>query len=284
MSTKESAKDHAILADLLRCRPTAKRLILSLLSQPNLRNIEIKQLIKWGDLFGHDSSTIRVEAGRLTKQRILDNHQRGMYSIGKEGIFLQRTAAGWRTIQNRIGPWQGDWLCLHIAHLGRSHKPTVRMRDRAFHLMGFKKLVAGLWCRPNNFIAPLRDTYERLVELGLEPDAILLKMDKALLTPQHNPLTLWPRCVTEKQYRRVINVLTHSQNRLNQLDQTAAMRESFLVGEYAIRQINADPLLPDEMINTDLRHQMITAMKAYDRYSHPLWVQFLENNLIMGHD
>lgn len=267
---------------LLRKRPSAKRLILSVLSQPNLYETHIGQLIRWGGLFNHAPATIRVTAGRLTKQRLLDSTDRGIYRIAKAGEALQQTAAAWTSILDRIGEWDGQWLCIHTAHLGRSDKTAIRARERAFRLMGFERLVSGLWCRPANLTEQASESLHRLIALGLEPDAVLLHMKDSNLCASVDPFSLWQRDRLEARYREMIDLLEASQLRLEQLDMAAAMRESFLVGEHVIRQINADPLLPEEMIDASLREQMIAKMQSYDAYCHPLWVQF--RDYIVEHD
>ncbi|MEP2989497.1 MAG: hypothetical protein ABJN65_05630 [Parasphingorhabdus sp.] len=272
--------DPAAISALLKNRPSAKRLILSVLSQPNLHETHIGQLVRWGGLFGHAPATIRVTAGRLTKQDLLENTGRGIYRIGKTGEALQKTAAAWTSILNRVGDWDGEWLCIHTAHLGRSDKTAVRARERAFRLMGFEQLVTGLWCRPANLIEQASVSLSRLIALGLERNGVLLHMNDANICAEVDPFALWPRQTLEAQYRKVIDLLNASQQRLTQLDMGAAMRESFLVGEHVIRQINADPLLPKEMIDTSLREQMVTAMRSYDAYCHPLWVQFRDHKLV----
>lgn len=271
--------DPTDISSLLENRPSAKRLILSVLSQPNLYETHIRQLVRWGGLFDHEPATIRVTAGRLTKQGLLENTDRGIYRTGKAGEALQKTAAAWTSILDRIGEWDRQWLCIHTAHLGRSDKTALRARERAFRLMGFEQLVPGLWCRPANLTEQTSVSLNRLIALGLERGAVLLYMKEANICSEVDVFALWPRERLEAQYRKMIDLLEASQLRLEQLDMGPAMRESFLVGEHVIRQINADPLLPKEMIDISLREQMVATMQSYDAYCHPLWVQFRDHSL-----
>jgi len=263
----------------LNHRPSAKRLILSVLSQPNIQELHIRQLIKWGDLFDHRSATIRVEAGRLTKQCLLETTSRGVYKIGTAGDVLKQTASAWDSIADQVGEWNGGWLCIHTAHLGRSDKSALQARERAFRLMGFEQLVTGLWCRPDNLIAAASATFVRLIQFGLEPDAILVRMEAANNCNTIDPHALWPRKPLESNYRGMIELMEDSRERLGNLDMGQAMRQSFLVGEHVIRQINADPLLPSEMVDTDLRNKMIAGMKRYSAHCHPIWAQFLDQSV-----
>ncbi len=47
-------------------KPTAKRLVLSLLAAPRLPEVSIAMLIRWGELFDIDAATMSVTVGRLT--------------------------------------------------------------------------------------------------------------------------------------------------------------------------------------------------------------------------
>ncbi|MEO9918952.1 MAG: hypothetical protein ABJF89_07660 [Parasphingorhabdus sp.] len=248
-----------------------------MLSQPNLSEMPVGQLIRWGSLFDHAPATIRVTAGRLMKQGLLESTDRGIYRIGQVGKALQETAAAWISILDRIGAWDGQWLCVHTSHLGRTDKTAVRTRERAFRLMGFEQLVAGLWCRPANLVEPASVSLNRLIALGLERGAVLLHMQGADMCADVDAHRLWLREPREDQYRKMIGLLEASQQRLAHLDLGSAMQESFLVGEHVIRQINADPLLPEEMIDTALRMQMISTMQSYDAHCHPLWVAFRDH-------
>jgi phenylacetic acid degradation operon negative regulatory protein len=89
---------------------------------------------------------------------------------------------------------------------------------------------------------------------------------------------LWPRKQIEAGYRRAIGALQKSTRRLQGMDRRDAARETFLVGEAVIRRINADPLLPDEMIDADLRRQMIGDMVRYNRLGRSVWGDFYQQS------
>ncbi len=255
-------------------RLTPKRLILSLLSVPSMAEVRVGHLIDWGRLFGFDPAAIRVAVGRLVRQGLIRSVARGSYSIGPEGRLIAETASRWARAEAQVGPWSGEWIIVHTSHLGRTNKSALRARERSFRLTGFGEWVTGLWCRPANYREPLDRTRDRLVSLGLEPDAVVLC---AVDIPGSGPGDrdrLWPREQLEAGYRSAIGTLRHSARRLHTLDQRDAARESFLVGEAVIRQINADPLLPDRMIDTKLRRQMIGEMVQYNRLGRSVWGEF----------
>ena len=262
-----------ILADY----PSSNRLLLSLFSQPNLTHMSIKQLIAWGALFAHESATIRVAAGRLVKQRLLAAQQRGHYTAGTTNKSINQLAATWRHSQERVASWKGGWLSVYTAHLGRTCKQSIRLRERAFRLTGFKPLEKNLWCRPDNLIETTDATFTRLVDIGLEENAILMRVDHFNDNLATSPLSLWSPQQLEKTYGLLVSLMEKSAARLVDLDVKQATKESFLIGEHVIRHINQDPLLPEEMLDVSARQNLLTTMVEYDRICHPIWHEFLYN-------
>jgi phenylacetic acid degradation operon negative regulatory protein len=88
---------------------------------------------------------------------------------------------------------------------------------------------------------------------------------------------LWPIGQIESAYHHTTKLMVDSSAKVRGLDVHAAVRETFLVGESVIREINADPLLPDEMINAKLRGEMISQMKLYNELGRSVWQQFHAN-------
>lgn len=267
--------DSDYYTQLLSDYPSSNRLLLSLFSQPNLKHMTIKQLIAWGELFEHEPATIRVAAGRLVKQGFLLAQKRGSYSIGKTDETIRQLASTWRHSLARVEQWEGGWLCVYTAHLGRTSKQKIRVRERAFRLTGFKPLEKSLWCRPDNLMETTDSTFTRLAEIGLENTAILMKVDRFNLDLTTNPMSLWSSEQLEDTYELLVSLLENSALRLPYLDIKQATRESFLIGEHVIRQINQDPLLPEEMVNTSAKKALLAKMIAYDDLCHPIWHKFV---------
>lgn len=254
--------------------PTPKRLILSLLSAPALESVEISKLLAWGELFDIDSAAMRVATGRLVRQGLLESPQRGVYTIGPEGAVIAATARSWQVAEQRIAPWQGEWILVHTSHLGRSNKTALRARERAFRLNGFAEFVSGLWCRPANLVESIAATRARLLSLGLEPDAVVARAIEMPGVGERELFALWPRKVIEKAYTLHSKAMQKSAERLDQMQIADAARESFLVGEAVIRQVNSDPLLPAPMIDTRARRAMIEQMVRYDVLGREIWDKF----------
>ncbi|MFK7830319.1 MAG: PaaX [Congregibacter sp.] len=254
-------------------QPTPKRLVLSLLSAPGMESITARQCVDWGCLFTIDPAAMRVAVGRMVKDQYLSSRRRGVYAIGPKGVVLSRTARSWVDAERRVCDWEGAWILAQTAHLGRSNKAALRSREHALRLEGFAQLHAGIWCRPGNFSEPLATTRKRLLSLGLDASALILRVDE-LLGMLVEPQTLWPRREREERYAMLTEAMRESVQRLADLDVEDAARETFLIGEAVIRQINADPLLPDAMIDALARRTMIATMLEYDVRGRDAWTRF----------
>ena len=196
--------------------------------------------------------------------------------MGPKGKLMADTARDWVNAEARVGPWEGQWLLAHTSHLGRVDRAALRARERAFRLTGFSEFVTGLWCRPANLVESAAATRERLLALGLERDAVIMRADELPGIREQNLRRLWPARELTRAYKQQIKAMEASTRRVARLALDEAARETLIVGEGVIRQINADPLLPEEMIDTALRRDMVAGMVAYDELGRGVWAQFIE--------
>ncbi len=237
--------------------------------------LPIQQLVAWGNLFDQKPAAIRVTAGRLVKEALLEKTGRGLYTIGASGMALKTKAREWTTTLDQIRDWQGGWFVVHTAHLGKAIRRNVRARERAFRLHGFKELVDGFWVRPDNLTSSAAQIYASLCQLGLEPRAVLLRSDRLHQGDLKDPLSLWSGDDLNAGYETAIGLLQESRKRLAGEALQIVTRETFIIGEHVIRHINADPLLPAEHVDALKRDEMVRAMRRYSEFCHPYWVEFL---------
>jgi len=240
-----------------------------------MASLPVRQLIAWGALFDQRPSAIRVTAGRLVAETLLEKTARGMYTIGPGGLAMNNKAGEWATALSRIREWEGGWFGVHTAHLGKTPRRKVRARERAFRLLGFKELVSGLWVRPDNLNYSTSEMQAKLCQFGLEPHMVLMRSNDLNQSGFENPLALWSSEELNASYGRAIKLLNQSQCRLERQDLHILIRESFVIGEHIIRQINADPLLPATHIDAASREDMVRAMIRYSDFCHPYWEEFL---------
>lgn len=253
---------------------TAPELILSLADAAPEPRLSSAELVAAGALLGIDAGAMRVALGRLVKKGVLVQQTRGVYRLGGRGGKLHRRVQDWYRVEDQLAPWKGDWLAVFTAHLGRSDKAGLRARERALRLKGFAAARPGLAVRPANLRAPLGALRGELTDLGLDPDALVVGVDR--VDPWHplDPCTLWDLAALEQRYLDDCARLERSTDRLTRLDVQSAARETLLVGRAVMRHILTDPLLPEEMVDAALRRRLIEAMKAYDRLGKTCWRAF----------
>ena len=76
-------------------------------------------------------------------------------------------------------------------------------------------------------------------------------------------------------YASAREAIQNSRSRLDTLPCQTAARETFLIGQSAIRLLNLDPLLPKEIIDTALLDHLHQDMIAYDKLGRKIWLPML---------
>lgn len=256
---------------------TAPELILSLLDSAPQPRLSAANLVAAGGLLGIDAGAIRVAAGRLMKKGVLRQETRGLYRVGDRGDLLHRRVQGWRDVEGQTVPWDGRWLAVLCGHLSRSNKSLLRGRERALRLKGFAWAATGLAVRPANLRLSQPELRRDLEDLGLDPDALLVRLDAEDPGHRFDPAGLWDVAGMERRYADNCTRLERSTAGMAALDVQSAARETLLLGRAVMRDILVDPLLPEAMIDTVLRCRMIDAMVVYDRLGKACWRTFYES-------
>ncbi len=251
-----------------REQPSARSLALGFLSTSR-SPMRAADLVRRAAVMGMDGAAMRVALGRLAREGIVAQPERGLYAIGPAGAALDRRARGWADAPRRVRNWEGRWLVILADHLGRSDRRQVRLRERALALYGFAQAPSGAWVRPDNLAAPLAEVVAQMTAIGLDAEAAALGDATALA--DHDWRMLWPIAAIEAGYRFWIAEMQASEARLPAMPHEAAACETLLLGQSVIRAINRDPLLPDALVDTDLRNAMVAAMLRYDAVGKACW-------------
>ena len=184
----------------------------------------------------------------------------------------------WADVEKSLTAWRGAWLGGSVGHLSRSNQAEVKSWERALRLCGFAPYQTGLWLRPANLRSSVDALRARLLALGYPDDGLVLEI--ASLTPSSDAelAALWPIADLEQSYRTNLQRLSVSEALLPELDADTAARETLVVGRMVTRDILLDPLLPSQLIDTQLRTRMIQAMKRYDRLGRRIWRDFYQRH------
>ena len=252
----------------------ARELILALVDSSSAATLSASYFIAAGALFTMDSGSIRVALARLVKDAALRTAGRGLYQRGSRGGQLHSMVRHWASVEAQLISWPGSWLGVSVGHLNRSNRTRVRGWERALRLLGFAAYEADFWLRPANLRASVAEIRDRMMELGFPAEGLLMEISSLSPAEQWRPDTLWPISELERGYQHSVDQLRDSEARLNTLDAEAAARETLLIGRAVTRAILLDPLLPEQLINTTLRSQMIGAMRRYDQLGKTIWRDF----------
>jgi phenylacetic acid degradation operon negative regulatory protein len=258
-------------------KPTAKTLVLDLLSTLNGRSMPVRALIAGGALFGIEENSLRVALARLLVAGTLERDERGEYRLGERAQAVQRQVVSWRRLEERLRPWQGGWIGVHLSGLGRATRSELRRRERALRFLGFRELAAGLEVRPANLAGGLAEVSCRLASLGLPEQAPTFAIAELEPATEARARALWNTQQLVARYRASRRELAQSESRLQTLPLAEAMAESFLLGGTVIRQLVYDPLLPEPIVPQSERRALIGAMERYDRLGQSFWRAFFQH-------
>ncbi len=250
---------------------SARELILTLIDSAASQSLTARYFVAAGQLFGLDSGSMRVALGRLVREGALRQQERGVYALDSRGGTLHRLVRSWRQVESSVKPWQGGWLAVLSAHLPRSDRKRMRSRARALGLFGFAEARPGLWVRPDNLVTGTDDVHLSLLDLGLDEEALVFALSDLHPREAFDAVDLWDRERIEQTYRNHIKALADSTRRLSGRDDEQAAKEILLLGRVVTRDILLDPLLPDALVDTHLRQQMVNDMRGYDRWGRPFW-------------
>ena len=255
--------------------PHPKLLILNLLMAAEGAPLSAKEATAAGAVFGMRENSVRVALVRLSAAGLIEAAGRGSYRLGPQAVPLAEDLSGWQLAEERVCDWDGGWLMVSTGALGRSDRPSLHARERALALTGFGELEPTLHVRPDNLVGHASAVRQRLFKLGLDDGAaVFVARD---LGPRHEraAVRLWDGKALNASYRVARQKLAQWLERVDQLDPDMAARESFLLGNEAIRQLVFDPMLPEPLVDVSARREFAKVVQAFDRQGHEIWRRLL---------
>lgn len=255
--------------------PTARTLILDLLTTVRRGAMPVRALIEAGALFGLAENNVRVSLSKLCAEGRVARDERGRYRLGAAAAELSKTLRGWRRGDDRLRSWRGDWIAVHSVRLGRGARR--RRRERALALLGARELEPGLALRPDNLRGGVGALRRDFVALAGDDAADALVYGVRDLEPatERRARDLWDADALARSYRESQRRLEASRARVEGLAIDHAMVETFVVGAAVVRQLQLDPLLPAEILDPTPRRELVEATRGYDELGRSLWADFL---------
>jgi len=258
--------------------PTAKSLILDLLSTLRGGAMPVRALVRAGRLFAIAENSIRVELARLVGRRLVERDERGSYRMAAGAQSVQSRVVSWSRIEERMTPWAGGWIGVYTAALPRSDRRAARRRERAFAFLGFRRLETALWIRPDNLSGGVVEIRRQLAALGLDPEALVFALGALDPSADARARGLWDVAALRAGYRATRDAILASERRMPRLAPERAMVESFTLGGRAIRQLVLDPLLPEPILPRAERRALGQTMRRYDKLGRACWRGFMADH------
>ncbi|MFK7895019.1 MAG: hypothetical protein AB8G23_04235 [Myxococcota bacterium] len=275
-------------------QPTARSLILDLLSTLRKGSMSVRALVEAAHLLGIEENNVRVSLARLYASGRVERDERGRYRLGHAVAAMSHRLRSWRDLDTRTEEWNGDWIAVHRAKLGRG--PARRRCEKAFELLGFRDLEPGLAIRPNNLRGGVSSVREQLIALALgpvseanassgrEPGQTAVGrglLGRIFITSEFDPSSdlearsLWDADGLAGETKTETKALAASLDRLSALSSAEAMTETFLVGGRVLRFLMRHPLLPEPILAPAPLAMLLEQMREYDRRGRDAWATFL---------
>lgn len=257
--------------------PGARELLLRLLLAADEGVLGSAQAVKGCALFGISENNTRVALARLVTAGLAEVVGRGAYRLGPEGRALGADVTAWRDAERRVRAWQGGWVAVLTAALGKADRSNWRIATRALALVGLRELEAGLYLRPDNVAGGVAAARERLRALGLPAHAPVFAAADLDPAREKAARRLWDAAALERGYREGRRKLEKSLLRLPKLAVDEAAREAYLAGDAAIHQLIFDPMLPEPLVDVGERRAFADAVRQYDDAGRRIWRRFYKD-------
>lgn len=212
-------------------------------------------LVRAGEVFGIADGTIRVALSRMLAagELVADN---GTYGLG--GRLLDRMGRQDASRRPSLKRWDGAWLTAVVTKTSRRAAERSDLRT-ALRELRLGELREGVWMRPDNLgddppSAARAVADEQCAWLRASPD-----------DPRTIAATLWDLKRWSKRAGALRRRMHQSRVRLIEGERPGDLRDGFVLAASVLRQMQADPLLPEQLLPEDWTG---TAMRAeYDDYA-----------------
>ena len=249
---------------------SAKSLLLNLFRTSPSNHWPVKKLIEVGDLFGFNANSIRVTLTRLKSSGLVELDVRGSYRLNWQYDPVRDWIDNWSKGEARVVEWDQQWLC--ILPPSDLTAKGARSLEYAATRLGFKKLADRAWLRPNNLSMPTSKIIELLEAMSACSNlAISIVSEVHIVGEVHSISSLWNGSKLEEKYRALTLRLNRSMKDLEDADEKQALRDSFLIGGDAIRRLALDPLLPEGMIDVEVREEFTRCTMSFISKFNGLW-------------
>lgn len=231
-----------------RRKLTARSVIASLLLGVSPPQLSTKTLVGTAGLFGIAPGTARVALSRMVMAGELEAIDDG-YRLASPALLARQV----RQDQSRVGRirrWRGTWRTAVVDVDGRSAVDRANLRA-ALRSLRYAELRAGVWLRPDNLTVGVLVDAE---SIAAEQCRFFRSRPESPTRGPEESLALAARLWDLHGWSRTTAGLLDDVDRLGARlrdGHTDALAESFLVSADVVRHLQADPLLPADLLPAD---------------------------------
>jgi phenylacetic acid degradation operon negative regulatory protein len=236
---------------------SARSVVLSTLLGTDPPQMSVARLLRVTDLFGLTPGSVRTALTRMVARGELRAVGDGRYALSGRLIERQRRQAQSRAALQR--PWDGTWRVGVVTADARSAAVRSELRTVMAQLR-YAAQREGVWTRPDNLDPDRLPDAQRVADAqcawwSAQPD-----LDGAQLAAALWDLHAWATRAEELRVTmdRLIGAL--------EAHDTAALAPGFVLSADVLRHLQADPLLPVELLPPDWPGERLR--RDYDRYDH----------------
>jgi phenylacetic acid degradation operon negative regulatory protein len=241
---------------------TARSVVASTLLGMQPPRLPTQILVRSGTLFGIAEGTTRVALSRMVAANELEADGDG-YRLA--GHLLLRQA---RQDVSRLGttrPWTGDWRMATIGAEARSAGARVQLRT-AMAQLRLAELREGVWLRPDNLAPDTLPAAEATVAEQCRWFAARPAADGRVLAASLWNLPAWAEHATSLRARAAA---LETELAAHGVD---ALAPAFVGAASMLRHLQADPLLPAELLPEDWPGDGLrTDHRRYDATFTTVW-------------
>jgi phenylacetic acid degradation operon negative regulatory protein len=212
---------------------TARSVMASALLGMDPPELPVAQLVRLTGLFGISENRARVALSRMLAAGEASSDGSGRYRLaGHLAARQSRQSASRSGVTN---PYEGQWWLAVVTTTGS----TAEVRGARRRVLSYARLAElreGVWMRPDNLAVRLADAVNGDVEL------MTARPERA----KELAARLWDLPVWSGHARRLLAAL-----RALTPDSPEALAPGFELSAAVLRHLQADPLLPGELLPTD---------------------------------
>jgi len=209
---------------------TARSVLASAMLGMDPPELPVAQLVRLGGLFGISANRARVALSRMVASGEATSDGSGRYRLA--GHLAERQTRQSVSRSGRTAPYAGEWWLAVVTASGDSADVRAARR-RALALNRLAELREGVWMRPANMAVRLDHHDDGAVELMRARPADAARLARSL----------WD---LEGWARRARGLLEDLEALVP--DNPGALGPGFELSAAVLRHLQADPLLPAELV------------------------------------